>query len=267
VKELCDSGQDALIVRVSTDAGITGIGEVDSAAAAVKGLIEGPFYHTTAAGLRELLIGEDPFETEYLWYKMYRGNIYAGRRGVGIHAMSGIDIALWDIKGKALDVYVVIQRPWASDPAGTVKIGRYAVATGTWSFVSYTLDAVTLPAGGFVGLSEITELPNGTFAIIERDNQAGTSAQLKKVYGVDLATANFQPFVAGTPLAVVGKTLLADVLDEIDANSIWTPDKLEGLAVAADGDVYIVTDNDGLDVAIGQTVFLGRGPVATALAG
>ncbi|HYM12474.1 MAG TPA: mandelate racemase/muconate lactonizing enzyme family protein, partial [Bryobacterales bacterium] len=102
VKEQCDSGQDALIVKVSTDAGITGIGEVDSAPLAVKGAIEGPFSHTTAAGLRELLIGEDPFQTEYLWYKMYRKNIYGGRRGVGLHAMSGIDLALWDIKGKAL---------------------------------------------------------------------------------------------------------------------------------------------------------------------
>ncbi len=102
VKEQCDSGQDALIVRVSTDAGITGIGEVDSAPLAVKGAIEGPFSHTTAAGLRELVIGEDPFQTEYLWYKMYRKNTYGGRRGVGLHAMSGIDLALWDIKGKAL---------------------------------------------------------------------------------------------------------------------------------------------------------------------
>jgi len=102
VKEQCDSGQDALVVKVSTDAGITGIGEVDSAPLAVKGAIEGPFSHTTASGLRELLIGEDPFRTEYLWYKMYRKNTYGGRRGVGLHAMSGIDIALWDIKGKAL---------------------------------------------------------------------------------------------------------------------------------------------------------------------
>ncbi len=102
VKEQCDSGQDALIVRVSTDAGITGIGEVDSAPMAVKGAIEGPFSHTVTSGLRELVIGEDPFETEYLWYKMYRRNTYGGRRGVGLHAMSGIDIALWDIKGKAL---------------------------------------------------------------------------------------------------------------------------------------------------------------------
>jgi L-alanine-DL-glutamate epimerase-like enolase superfamily enzyme len=52
--------------------------------------------------LRHLLIGEDPFETERLWDKVYRENIYAGRHGIGIHAMSGIDIALWDIKGKKL---------------------------------------------------------------------------------------------------------------------------------------------------------------------
>lgn len=102
VKEQCDSGQDALIVRVHTDAGITGIGEVDSSPMAVKGAIEGPFSHTTASGLRELVLGEDPFETEKIWYKMYRQNTYGGRRGVGLHAMSGIDIALWDVKGKAL---------------------------------------------------------------------------------------------------------------------------------------------------------------------
>ena len=102
VKEQCDSGQDALIVRVHTDEGISGIGEVDSAPLAVQGMIMGPFSHTTSSGLRHLLVGEDPFETERLWEKMYRANIYAGRFGIGVHAMSGIDIALWDIKGKKL---------------------------------------------------------------------------------------------------------------------------------------------------------------------
>ncbi len=100
VKHQCDSGQDALIVKVSTDAGITGIGEVDSAPLAVKAVIEGPFSHTLTSGLRALLIGEDPLRTEYLWNRMYNANIYSGRRGIAIHAMSGIDIALWDIKGK-----------------------------------------------------------------------------------------------------------------------------------------------------------------------
>src|SRR6516162_2395757 len=102
VKNQCDSGQDALIVKITTDAGITGYGEVDSHPLAVKGCIEGPFSHTATTGLAHVLIGEDPLRTEYLWQKMYRANIYAGRRGIAIHAMSGIDLALWDIKGKAL---------------------------------------------------------------------------------------------------------------------------------------------------------------------
>ncbi len=61
VKTQCDSGQDALIVKVTTDAGITGYGEVDSNPMAVKGCIEGPFSHTTATGLAHVVIGEDPF--------------------------------------------------------------------------------------------------------------------------------------------------------------------------------------------------------------
>jgi L-alanine-DL-glutamate epimerase-like enolase superfamily enzyme len=106
VKAQCDSGQDALIVRVSTDAGITGIGEVDSAPLAAKAVIEGPFSHTISTGLKHVLIGQDPFETERLWHEMYQRTIYSGRRGIGLHAMSGIDLALWDIKGKALGLPV-----------------------------------------------------------------------------------------------------------------------------------------------------------------
>jgi L-alanine-DL-glutamate epimerase-like enolase superfamily enzyme len=52
------------------------------------------------------LIGEDPLDTERLWDKMYRGCIYFGRRGVAITAMAGVDIALWDLKGKHLGVPV-----------------------------------------------------------------------------------------------------------------------------------------------------------------
>jgi L-rhamnonate dehydratase len=106
LKIQCDSGQDALIVKVTTDSGIVGYGEVDSSPMAVKGAIDGPFSHTTTTGLKHVLIGEDPFQTEYLWHKMYRANIYSGRRGIAIHAMSGIDLALWDIKGKALGLPV-----------------------------------------------------------------------------------------------------------------------------------------------------------------
>ena len=106
IREEADSGQDALIVRVHTDAGITGLGEVDSAPLAVQGAIHAPYSHAVTSGLREIVVGEDPFETEKIWEKMYRRNIYSGRRGIAIHAMSGIDMALWDIKGKALGMPV-----------------------------------------------------------------------------------------------------------------------------------------------------------------
>ena len=76
IKQRADSGQDALLVIVDSDAGIRGLGEVDSAPLAVKGVIEAPYSHAVTAGLRELLIGEDPFETEKLWHKMYTCLLY-----------------------------------------------------------------------------------------------------------------------------------------------------------------------------------------------
>ena len=101
-----DGSQDALLIRIHTDEGITGIGEVDSLPPVIKALVDAPPSHSNASGLKALLIGEDPFEIDRLWEKMYRGTIYYGRRSAAIHAMSGIDIALWDIKGKALGLPV-----------------------------------------------------------------------------------------------------------------------------------------------------------------
>jgi hypothetical protein len=158
-------------------------------------------------------------------------------------------------------VYVVVQREWADDPAGEVKIGRYDPANGEWTFVRYPLDAPLFPAGGWVGLSEITLLPDGGFAIIERDNQVGDDAAVKRLYRAELAGADFRAFDDPAGLVTVPKTLLRDLLDTLEANSIWTPDKLEGLAVAADGTAFVVTDNDGLDDALGQTLFLELGPL------
>lgn len=162
-------------------------------------------------------------------------------------------------------VYVAIQREWRDDPAGLVKIGRYEVATDSWTFAHYPLDAVTSPAGGFVGLSELTALPDGRLAVVERDNQLGLDARIKRVYAIDPTSVAFAPH--GTPLAVLEKTLLDDLLPELDAASISVPDKLEGLAVAADGEVFVVTDNDGVDANYGETIFLDLGPLDDAFAG
>jgi L-alanine-DL-glutamate epimerase-like enolase superfamily enzyme len=99
---IADGSQDDLVILVSTDEGITGIGEVDSAPEAVQALVHQRGSHAVATGLRDALVGQDPLDVEALWDRMYRSVIYVGRRGIAIHAISGIDIALWDIKGKAL---------------------------------------------------------------------------------------------------------------------------------------------------------------------
>ena len=101
VSEAIDGSQDDLVVRVHTDEGIVGIGEVDAPPTIVKAIIEAPTSHGWSRGLGEVLVGADPLDPEKLWDLMYASTIYHGRRGVVISAMSGIDIAVWDILGKA----------------------------------------------------------------------------------------------------------------------------------------------------------------------
>lgn len=96
-----DGSQDTVLIKIETDEGITGWGECDSSPYVVKTIIDCPPSHIVCRGLKEILIGQDPFDVEKIWDDMYRGSYYYGRRSVGIHAMSGIDIAIWDIMGKA----------------------------------------------------------------------------------------------------------------------------------------------------------------------
>jgi L-rhamnonate dehydratase len=102
VERRTDSSQDALLIKVTTDAGIIGWGEVDGCPLVTKAVVDAPFSHNLATGLRELLVGQDPLEITRLWKRMYEGTLYFGREGAAIQAMAGIDLALWDIKGKAL---------------------------------------------------------------------------------------------------------------------------------------------------------------------
>lgn len=100
VEKKTASSQDSVVVRIRTDTGLEGVGEADSQPEVVKAIIDAPYSHNVACGLRELLIGENPLETGRLWQKMYRNTMYFGRTSVTITAMSAIDMALWDLKGK-----------------------------------------------------------------------------------------------------------------------------------------------------------------------
>lgn len=96
-----DGSQDAAIIEVETDAGITGIGEADSSPAVVDAIVNAPVSHDKSQGLKEVVVGRDPFDTEVLWNEMFDKSYFYGRKGAAITAISGIDMALWDIIGKA----------------------------------------------------------------------------------------------------------------------------------------------------------------------
>ena len=99
--ETFDGSYDNCVVLVNTDGGVTGLAEVDSVPSVIRAIVEAPRSHTHAMGLGAALIGQDPENVEVLWERMYDATSYYGRRGVVIHAISAIDIALWDIRGKA----------------------------------------------------------------------------------------------------------------------------------------------------------------------
>jgi L-alanine-DL-glutamate epimerase-like enolase superfamily enzyme len=101
VNERCDGSQETLVVKVHTDAGLTGVGEVDSSALVARAIIEAPLSHKICRGLAQCVLGQDPFEIDRLIHRMYEGSIFFGRQGAVIQAMSGIEIALWDLAGKA----------------------------------------------------------------------------------------------------------------------------------------------------------------------
>lgn len=98
----CDSAQDDVLVRITTDTGLVGIAEVDAPPGMIRAVIEAPGSHNYSFGLRELLLGEDPCDVERLWDRMYEATWMAGRRGLVINAIGALDLAFWDIRGQAL---------------------------------------------------------------------------------------------------------------------------------------------------------------------
>ena len=101
-RDACSSAQDDIVVLIHTDEGITGIGEVDTNPWVAQAMIHARGTHVLGLGLEEMLLGEDPLHPEALWDKMYTGSFMTGRRGLGICAIGALDMALWDIRGKAL---------------------------------------------------------------------------------------------------------------------------------------------------------------------
>jgi len=153
--------------------------------------------------------------------------------------------------GRTEQVYVALQRPLTSEP-GVARIGRYEVSSGAWSWYGYPLEA-----GSGVGLSELVALDRNTFAVIERDNKPGTDAALKRIYTFDIRQVTLGEPPSALP--TVKKRLAKDLLPDLQAPNGWVQEKVEGLAVGRDGQVFVVTDNDGVQDATGETLLLTLG--------
>ncbi|MDE0592330.1 MAG: mandelate racemase/muconate lactonizing enzyme family protein [Dehalococcoidia bacterium] len=84
-------------VEVQTDEGVTGWGEITTTTKIANRAIAG-----IITQLNDILVGDDPSQIERIWNKVFRAFTYMGSRGATTHVVSGIDIALWDIRGKVL---------------------------------------------------------------------------------------------------------------------------------------------------------------------
>jgi L-alanine-DL-glutamate epimerase-like enolase superfamily enzyme len=97
-----DGTVETVIVKIFDEDGRYGFGEADAPAEVVKSFLTMPTAHLWSRNISEVLVGEDPVEIAALWQKAYDGTFWPGRRGLGIHAISAVDIALHDLAGKQL---------------------------------------------------------------------------------------------------------------------------------------------------------------------
>jgi len=198
-------------------------------------LIPHALYHVDAKGEIEEQV---PFPAE----------LAAVEKRFGAEGVTKIGDMLW----------IAIQREWADDAAGQVKLLAYDTKAGEWAgAVRYPLE----PKGeGWVGLSEITA--NGDYVyIVERDNQIGEAAKLKKLFRVPVS--DLQPGKLGGELPLVGKEEVRDFIPDLKSTGGYVVDKIEGFAIDAAGNAFAVTDNDGVDDSNGETLLLRLGAMGT----
>jgi hypothetical protein len=170
--------------------------------------------------------------------ELLAGETRFGFEGIAVTG-TGADTTLW----------MAVQREWKDDPKGMTKLLSYKPESKEWAAVHYPLEKA---GEGWVGLSEIAI--RGDYAyVIERDNQVGGKASLKKLYRVALSELKGAPL--GGELPVVKKEEAADFLPALKAGNGYVMDKIEGFAFDADGKAFAVTDNDGVDDSSGETWF------------
>ncbi|MCW7555369.1 mandelate racemase/muconate lactonizing enzyme family protein [Endozoicomonas gorgoniicola] len=95
--------QSTVVIKITDENGVTGIGEADGPTETIQAYINQDTAHCWSQNFTEMLIGRDPLELTANWDYMYNGTIWQGARGLGLFAISGIDMALYDLAGKQVN--------------------------------------------------------------------------------------------------------------------------------------------------------------------
>ncbi len=153
-------------------------------------------------------------------------------------------------------LYMAVQRPWRDDPDNHAKVLGYNLEAKEWSVIHYPL---TVPATGWVGLSEIVAHGDHLY-FVERDNQLAGAAVTKLITRVPLSAMDGMVALGETPAALAKETVV-DLIPYLTSTGGYVLDKVEGLAIAADGTMWVSTDNDGVDDHSGETMFFAIPPM------
>lgn len=171
-------------------------------------------------------------------------DLLAGQKRFGAEGVAKVGDTLW----------VAMQREWGDDEKGFVKLLAYNTDSQEWGAVRYPLEAAA--EGAWVGLSDITVRGDYVY-IVERDNQIGAKAALKAIYRVPVS--ELVPAELGGDLPLVSKELVRDLVPDLKTLNGYVVDKVESLAIDANGTGYVITDNDGVDDSSGETYFWSVG--------
>ena len=208
-----------LLVQVHTDEGIVGLGE----AAAYGGFLESTEAIITGE-LRRTIVGEDPFRVEKLWQMMATRAHQRGRRGMLMMAISGVDIALWDIIGQATrtPLYRLL---------GGYRDTLQVYASAGFYARDKDIHALEEEVGGYA------ERGFGCIKMKVGRQPEALLNPLREMPAADYATVTFEEDVAR--VRAVRKAIGSNVKLAIDANNAWTPSlALTFMREVEDLDIY-----------------------------
>jgi L-rhamnonate dehydratase len=223
------------LIKITTNEGIVGWSDVETQPHVGKVIVEAPSGGQIGfESVRAALIGENPLERERLQQKMLRYLAYYGRQGAGMHVVSGVDIALWDIAGKALGqpIWALLGAKYREQVrayASTLfRPTPDAMKTAVDSYLAAGFRAIKFGWGVF-GRDLTLDI-----ALVQAAREAAGPAVALMVDGGWYGVSYDQPY---RPRSLKDWQILIQALE--DLNIVWLedflhPDNVEGYARAAE---------------------------------